>query len=722
MESCGSRAHASIEGDARLLILGGCVNDMNVNLPQNWDSREQQRILDGLPALIFLERAGRIVFANAEARHLIGLGEDAWVSRPAEEVLWGLFPGTAEPQSALVGGPTSSPFHATLATCSGRLLPVEGTYSAVNLDLRDAVIVAQTVVREQTPRPRLMEDVLASLPEAVAIVRGSRVLYTNAAFTRMFGFTAEEVSGADLRNFIVPETRLYEHAMLDKAIADYGQAALETVRLTKDGRLVDVDMHVGPLLVNGEKAGSVLTYRDIGERKQVEAQLQHDAMHDVLTGLPNRALFQDRLGIALVRRLRRQDTCGVLYMDVDNFESANSTLGHAAGDILLVAVADRLRTSLRPQDTAARLGGDEFAILVENVVNISDLEAVAKRLLAEMERPFDILGYLFPVKVSIGVVMAGLNGVTADSLLRDVDVALYHAKQAGSPGYEVFNTGIGAQTSILQDRERELRDALSNRKFEFWYEPIFRLADGELQGFESVPRFRRADGSSDTFNDLLPAAEETGLSIAIGREAVETACRQLREWSNAIPGHLVTLCVNLTHRQFYHDETVAHLKKTLGLTGIDPSRLILEIPETALNERPDAALAIVQRLKDCGVRVALDDFGSSLAAFNQLVRLPVDMVKMDAHLSSMAVSAGGQLALLEAVIHLGKTLGIELVATDVETQDQRNALRRLGCELGQGRLLSTVVDAAGALEMAVEQTKAMSPGGVSRQAAPSGPV
>ena len=683
---------------------------MNVNLPQNSDSREQQRILDGLPALVFLERAGRIVFANAEARHLIGLGEEPWVSRPVEEVLWGLFPGTAEPQSALIGGRMSSPFHATLATRSGRLLPVEGTYWAVNLEVRDAVIVAQSVARERTPRPRLMEDVLASIPEAVVIVRGSRVLYTNAAFTRMFGYTAEEVSGADLRNFIVPETRLYEHSMIDKAIADYGHAALETVRVTKDGQLVDVDMHVAPLLVNGEKAGSVLTYRDIGERKQVEAKLQHDAMHDILTGLPNRALFQDRLSLALARRSRRRDTCGVLYMDVDNFESVNRTLGHAAGDMLLVAVADRLQTILRPQDTAARLGGDEFAILVENVVNQSDLEVVAKRVLAEMERPFDILGYAFPVKVSIGVVMAGENGVTADSLLREADLALYHAKQAGGQHYEVFNTGMGAQTSILQERERDLRDALSNRKLEFWYEPIFRLATGELESFESVLRFRRTDGSIDTFNDLLPAAEETGLSISIGREAVESVCRQLRDWTKAMPGNLMTLTVNLTHRQFYHEEMAAHLKKTIALTGVEPWRLIVEIPETALNERPDAALAIVQRLKDCGVRVALDDFGSSLAAFNQLVRLPVDMVKLDTHLSSAAVMTGGQLALLEAVIRMGETLGIQLVATGVETLEQRNALRRLGCELGQGTLLSPAVNASGALEIAVEHARTTPPG------------
>ncbi len=702
---------SNLGGDAQInCTTAAAVDDMTLNLPQNWDSLEQQRILDGLPALIFLERAGRIVFANAEARNLMGSADEKWVSRPVEEVLWGLFPGTAEPQTAITGNRSSSPFHATLATRGGLLMPIEGTYRAVKDQLHDAVIVAQAVGRERTPRPRLMEDVLASIPEAVAILRGPRVLYTNAAFTRMFGFTAEEVAGGDLREFIVPETRLHEHAMMDKAIEDYGHATLDTVRMNKEGQLIDVSMHVAPLLVGGEKAGLILTYRDVGERKQVEAKLQHDAMHDVLTGLPNRALFQDRLRLALARRLRRRDGCGVLYMDLDNLESINSALGHAAGDILLVSLADRLRAILRPQDTAARLGGDEFAILVENVGNVSDLEVVARRVLEEMDRPFEILGYAFAVKASMGVVMADSDGVTVDSLLRNADLALYHARQAGGRRYQVFDSRLGAQTTILQERERDLQHALSDHTFELWYEPIFRLFTGELESFESILCFRRADGSIDRFDDLLPAAEETGLSISIGREALETACRKLLEWTSAMPANTLTFGVNLTHRQFFHEEMATHLKKTLVLTKADPSRLVLEIPETALSERPDAALAIVQRMKDCGVRVALDDFGSSLAAVNHLVRLPIDLVKMDAHLSSGAVLEGSQLALLESIIRLGKAVGVPLVAQGIETQDQLTALRRLGCDMGQGPLYSPAINATGALELAAERQRAIPPG------------
>lgn len=696
-------AVCAIRTDARLNTKTAIVvNEMNVNLSQNWDSREQQDILDGLPALIFLERAGHIVFANAESRHLLGYGDQGWVARPVEDVLWGLFPGTAEPQTALTGGRTSSPFHATLAARGGRLVPVEGTYCALNGEPGDAIIVAQLVGRERTPRPRLMEDVLASIPEAVAILRGSRVLYTNAAFTRMFGYSAEEVSGGDLRDFIVPETRLHEHTMLEKTMDDVGRAVLETVRVTKSGHLVDVAMHVAPLMVGGERAGYVLTYRDIGERKEVEAKLQYDAMHDVLTGLPNRALFHDRVALALSRRARRRDGCGLLYIDLDNFETVNATLGHAAADMLLVAVADRLRTCLRPQDTAARLGCDEFGILLENVLNVFDLEVVAKRVLSEMNRPFEILGHSIPVRISIGVAMAGKEDANAESLLRDAALALYHARQAGGHRYEIFDRHMGVQTNLLHERERDLRQALSERQFELWYEPIFRLASGELDSFESVLRFRRADGSIDTFNDLLPAAEETGLSISIGREAVHNVCRQLHDWSNAIPGSTLALSVNLTHRQFYHEDMASHLKRTLAMTKADPSRLVLEIPEAALNERPDAAMAIVQRIADSGVRVALDNFGSCLGAMNHLVRLPIHFVKLDRQLSLAAVKAGSQLAVLESVIRVCRSRDVQVVAQGVETQEQLNALRRMGCDLGEGALFSEPIDAAEALATVAE--------------------
>ena len=682
-----------------------------LNLSKNSGSAEQREILDALPALVFLERAGKIVFANAEARLLLGMTDGEWKPCPVEDVLWGLNPGTAEPRTLLTGSGRGSPFHATLPASNGSLLPVEGTYSHLNNDLREAVIVAHPGGREPAPRLRVMDDVLSSIPDAVAIVHSNNVLYTNPAFTRMFGFTAEEMGDGHLLELIVPETRRHELALVEKTVDQYGRARIETTRLNKAGELVEVAMLAGPLLVDGVKVGYVLSYRDIGERKQKEARLEHDALHDVLTGLPNRALFLDRLTQALTRRLRRRDqSCGVLFIDLDHFKDINDSMGHAAGDALLVAVSDRLRAALRPQDSAARLGGDEFGVLVENIITVADLDIVAGRISQEMERPFEILGHMIKSGASIGVAMASSDHAAPELLVRDADYAMYSAKQEGGGRYEIFDKHLEVHFTSQQDRERELRHVLDQRQFEFWYQPIFRLQSGRLEGFESLLRWRRSDGSVDSFRDLLPVADDTGLAISLGRETLDTVCKQLRTWNEEVPQADLTLTVNVTNRQFYHPDIVGMLKTVLTVSGVDPSRLLFEVSETTLSESPDSAVAILQHIVDCGVRIAVDNFGSSLAPLNHLLRLPIDMLKLDPKLTVAATSTGRQLVLLKSLIRLGHSLGIQVVAQGIETPAQLHALCRMGCELGQGQLLSHALDPARALYLARQGCWMTSPG------------
>jgi diguanylate cyclase (GGDEF)-like protein/PAS domain S-box-containing protein len=668
---------------------------MSLNLPENSDSAPQQEVLNALPVLVFLERAGRIVFANAEARQMLGVAAGEWVQRPVEDVLWGLFPGTAEPQTLLIGSKRGNPFHATLPTRDGRLLPVEGTYSILNAGLREAVIVAHPSGRERAPKSRLMEDVLASIPEAVVIVHENNVLYTNPAFTRIFGYTSEEANGVNLQELIVPETRRHEQSMLEKTLDQQGRATIETVRVCKNGELVDVVLLAGPLLVDGAKIGYVFTYRDIGARKQTEAILQHDALHDMLTGLPNRALFLDRLSLAFSRRARHKDqTCGVLFVDMDHFKGVNDTLGHAAGDVLLLGVADRLRAALRPQDSASRLGGDEFAVLVENILEVGDLNVVANRILLEMERPFEIFGQQVQSGASIGVALAGPEHAVPEMLIRDADFAMYRAKQEGGGRIEIFDKRLEVHVASHRERERELRQVLDNRQFEVWYQPIYWLGSGKLKGFEAVLRWRRGDGTADSFHDLLSVAEDTGLSITLGRETMNAVCRQLRIWSEGLQQEGLTLAINITHRQFYHQDLIAQLKQALAENAVDPTRLLFEVSESTLNENPDAAVAILQRMVDCNVRIAVGSFGSSLAPLSHLVLLPIDVLKLAPKLTAAATSAGRQQAVLESLIHLGHTLGMQVVAEGIETPAQVDALCRMGCELGQGPLLSYALEPA----------------------------
>jgi Amt family ammonium transporter len=628
------------------------------------------------------------VFANAEARREMGW-EGEWQDCPVEDVLWGLLPGTAEPRTTLIGGERGSAFHATLACIDGRMTAVEGTYCVPDPEMREGIVVAQVSGRDHTPRPGLMEDVLASLPEAVVLVVGKNVIYTNPAFTTVFGFTAEEASGGSLADLIIPDTRAFEHLMLQKMVDDKGLAGAETVRLNKNGEFVDVALQMTALRVAGGKAGYVLTFRDISERKQVEARLQHDAMHDILTGLPNRALFIDRLTLALSRRDRGVNQgCAVFFMDVDQFKQINDKLGHAAGDMLLIGMAERLLTALRPHDTAARLGGDEFGVLVENIMSVGDVDAVAQRLLVELDRPYELLGHRVQVPASIGIALATDRHGTADELIQEADLAMYRAKQEGGHRYTVFDRHLEVRVTSRQERERELRDIVARRDLVYWYQPIYRLATGRLEGFELLLRRRTSSGAPESFMELLPVAEDTGLSISIGRDAVEAACAQLMEWDRKAPGNGTSIAVNLTQRQFHNEELVPHLKRTLADTRLDPARLLFEVAENTVNEDPDRALALLQRLVDCGVRMVMDNFGAGLAPLNHLMRLPLHVVKLDPRITASVTGAGRNIALVQSLIHLCRASGVELLAEGIETPAHLRILQDLGCELGQGHFLA----------------------------------
>ena len=674
-----------------------------VNLPENFESSQQQEILDALPVLVFLERAGKVVYANAEARETLGVSDGEWIHRPVEDVLWGLFPGTAEPLTLLIGTQKGSPFHATLPIKTGRLLPVEGTYCLLDPEQRQSIIVAHPSGRERAPKSRLMEDVLASIPEAVVIVHGNHVLYTNPSFTEMFGYTLEEASGGTLRELIVPETRWHEVAMVDKEVDQQGHASIETVRLNKSGDLLDVALSASPLRVDGGNVGYVLSFRDISKRKQTEARVQRDALYDVLTGLPNRALFVDRLTVALLRKARRKDqSCGIILVDLDRFKEITDALGHAAAQSILVAVADRLRSTLRPQDSLSRVGNDEFGILVENILEPGDLEIVASRVLHEIERTFEIFGTQIRISGSIGVALAGLEHGDAEALIRDADMAMYRAKQEGGGAFEIFDKSLQWPAKSRREPELELRRVLDKRQFEVWYQPIYRLDDGKLEGFESLLRWRRSDGSVDSFADLLSVAEETGLSVTLGRETMNIACQQLRGWRDGLSDIGLTLTVNVAHRQFYHPELIDQIKKVLDAQMVNPEQLMFEVAETTLNENLTVAVGVLDRMAALNVRIAVDNFGTVLAPMNYLVDLPVDMVKMSPTLTSAVARSDRSQAVVAALLRLGQALDVQVVAQGIERNDQLDALCRMGCEFGQGNLLSYALDPSRATALAAQ--------------------
>jgi diguanylate cyclase (GGDEF)-like protein/PAS domain S-box-containing protein len=659
---------------------------MDVKLWHNSNAMEQRQVLDALPVLVFLERAGCIVFANAEAVQVMGRAEPEWLNRPIDEVIWGLSAGSAEPQTSLISRKGST-FHATLATGSGRILPVEGTYQVLHTDRREGVIVAQLSERERRNRPQLMEQVLACIPEAIAIVMGGKVMYTNPAFTQMFGFPADEIAGESLQDVIVPETRQHEQVALERLAEERGLAAVDTMRLRKDGELLDVALHMAPLTIAGMRAGYVFTHRDIGERKQVESRVLQDATHDALTGLPNDVLFRDRLKLALSRQARRpEQRCGVLLLEVDGFRELQASLGHAGADQLLTVMASRLQNVLRPHDTAARTGEDNFAILAEGIATPADLEAVAARVLSEFEKPMSIFGNSVEISIRIGAAMPLRDSESLDALMANADIALHRAKQSGGHGYEIYERHSDVQLADNATRERALRNALARGEFDYWYQPFFRLQTGQVEGFETLLRDRQTGPGN--FRDLLAAAENTGLSVTAGGEIMQNAWQRLQHWNAAIPGGRILLAVPVTRRHLYH-ESLIEIVEQLALTELaDPTHLMLDVSESAISENPQRAQAILQRISACGVGIALSDFGASAGALQYLVQLPISMVKIDPGLTQNPPPSSRAMALLEAILHVTKAAGIRTLAQGIDREDQFHFVQSMGFESGQGDLLS----------------------------------
>jgi diguanylate cyclase (GGDEF)-like protein len=467
---------------------------------------------------------------------------------------------------------------------------------------------------------------------------------------------------------------------------------METVRLHKSGELIDVSILVAPINMSGIEIGNFVSYRDIRDKKQSDARLQHDALRDPLTGLANRALFLDRLQLTMARQQRHsQLNFAVMFLDLDRFKAVNDNLGHASGDELLVRMAARLRACFRPEDTVARFAGDEFAILLEDVTNISDVTKIAERAQRDIRLPIELNGHEIFISASIGIAFGTLDHTSPEQILRDADFAMYQAKSNGHARHEVFDGSMHVHVAAQMRKEQDLKTALENKEFEVWYQPIYRLATGEIEGFEALLRWRRADGEWVQTADFLPTAEETGLIVPLGLFVLEQACRQLSHWAETVPGAMPSIDVNLSSRQFRDPNLLTSLAQLLAKWKISPGQLRLEVSEAAVNQDPESALVVFQGLADLKISAALDNFGAGLASMNHFIRLPIDLVKVDRRLIAYLPIPGKQAAVLQTIFDLGRMLDVRMLAEGIERREQLDALLKFGCDLGQGHLFSAPV-------------------------------
>jgi len=687
-------------------------------------AEEQRRVLlenlsDGVVAC---DAAGTLTLFNRAARDWHGhdaapLGPEAWPARydlcesdgttplvPEDVPLARAFRGETVRDARMAIAVPGRPVRHVLSS-GGPLLTPDGVMAGAVVVMRDV-----TAAREAEEALRRSEERYALAVRAANdgvwdwdLATGS--VYLSTRWKSMLGYADGDV-GDRLEDWLAcvhPDDAADVSAALDAHLGD-GASPLEVEHRMRcrDGSTRWVlcrGLAVRDAAGRATRMAGSLT--DVSERRRVEEQLTHAALHDVLTGLPNRALFVDRVTQALKRRRRAGvPPLAVLFLDVDRFKLVNDSLGHMTGDALLSALAGRVSACVRPGDTVSRFGGDEFTVLLDPVLGPDHAEQVAARIERALAEPFPVKGTQVFATVSIGMSLSGSADDTPDDLLRHADMALYRAKSAGRARHEVFH---GAEEAEAQGRlrlETDLRRAIEARQFELFYQPIVRVADGSIVGLEALIRWRHPARGLVAPVEFIGAAEETGAIVPISRWVLETACRQLATWSRRFGDRPpLTMAVNVSPRHVHDGTLPADVARALDATGLRPGCLHLELTEGIVLDPGERTVASLRKLDESGVEIHIDDFGMGHASFGYLKTLPVHGLKVDRSFIENLVGGSKDLKIVRGILGLARSLGLPVTAEGVERPDQLHVLAELRCERAQGHLFSVPLAAPEAEEL-----------------------
>jgi diguanylate cyclase (GGDEF)-like protein/PAS domain S-box-containing protein len=522
----------------------------------------------------------------------------------------------------------------------------------------------------------------------------------NKAGENLTGYILKPWEKLSFFTVIAPEYHnLAEQMMWQKLSKKRGRTTYEIEVVTIEQKRLALEVNSQLIFQDGKPAGIQGIARDVTERKWAENQMRHNALHDALTGLPNRALFLNHLEISIERRKRRRSASrfAVLFLDIDRFKVINDGLGHLVGDKLLVEVADRLKNCLRADDVVARFGGDEFTVLLSEINSLDYVEEIAERILAEISRPFAIEEHEIFTSTSIGIALSEDVYKKPEELLRDADTAMYRAKNAGKARYQIFDQTMHVRAANLLKTETSLRRALEREEFEIHYQPIVRLRDRRITGFESLLRWRHPERGLIPPAEFIPLAEENGFIIPIGQWVLRESCRQIKHWHEEIEGaENICISVNLSVKQLARHGLIKNVSHILNETKIEPRCLNLEITESAIMENSEAAKKLLRRLKDLGVWLTTDDFGTGYSSLSYLHRFPIDCLKIDRSFVWGMTSQNHNLEIVKTILTLAQTLNMDVVAEGVENEAQIEPLKRFGCEYAQGYLFSKPLVAADA--------------------------
>lgn len=665
-------------------------------------------LVERQPAVVYIAEpgpTGQWFFVGPQVEAMLGYGPEEWTADPD---LWArlIHPDDRDAvvaQDAAAGKPGSTKrLEYRMVRRDGRVLWVLDESSVIEsgdgrpllqgilLDI-SAAKGAEDALRASEEQQRMIIETASYA--FVAFDGDGRVVEWNRRAEETFGWARAEAFGAELAEMIIPADMRAAHreGMRRYAATGHGRILsrrMELEAVHRDGHQFPVEITIWPVQSDGETRFNALI-DDITVRKELEEQLRHQALHDSLTGLANRVLFSDRVQHALDRSTATPDaSLAVLFLDLDDFKTINDSLGHGAGDELLIAVGRRLEATLRPGDTAARLGGDEFAVLLEDAA-VDTPQAVAAQLLEAFASPFVVQGKQVQVHATIGIAVDTGAGTTPAELLRNADLAMYVAKQRGKSRYETYRQRMHEDAVRRLELKAGLERAIADEQLELYYQPIVELRDGTVLGFEALLRWRDAGGQFVPLSELIPLAEETGLIIAIGRFILREACRQAAEWANAGDPR-IRLSVNVSPSQLEHGSVSQDVRAALRLSGLDPSTLVIEITESTLIDNNLSALRELRQLRKLGVHLALDDFGTGYSSLGRLRHLPFDMVKIDRSFVSR-ITREQEGAVVQSILEMAATLNLEVVAEGIETHSQLLALRARGCLVGQGYYFSAPV-------------------------------